>query len=155
MKMNSMKKMLSVMGVLVLIAVMALNMAGCSSEPPAKAETKPAAEVPVSTNADGVTVIGEGQKVFTFVAVDLEGKETQFEVHTDAKYVGEALVAYGLIDGEDGDYGMYVKSVNGIPLDWDTDGKYWSFLIGGEYAMTGADMTEIEEGVVYTFTPAE
>ena len=48
-----------------------------------------------------------------------------------------ALLALDLIAGEDSQYGLYVKTVNGITADYDTDGSYWAFYIDGEYAQTG------------------
>lgn len=96
-------------------------------------------------------VIGEGENQFVFTVVDTEGKETEFEVHTDKTIVGEALLDLGIINGDQGDYGLYVKTVNGITLDYETDGKYWAFYVDGEYAMTGVDMTEITTGATYTF----
>ena len=45
----------------------------------------------------------------------------------------------------------YVKTVNGITADYDTDGTYWAFYVNGEYAMTGVDSTPVEDGAVYTF----
>ena len=95
-------------------------------------------------------VYGEGEKSFTFV-VDYKWMETEVTVKTDAKTVGEALVALNLIAGEDSDFGLYVKTVNGVTADYDTDGSYWAFYIDGEYAMTGVDATEITEGSTYTF----
>ena len=74
-----------------------------------------------------------------------------FEIHTDKKIVGEALLELNLIDGEQGDYGLYVKTVNGITVDFDKDGKYWAFYVGGEYAMSGVDSTEITAGSTYAF----
>lgn len=90
---------------------------------------------------------------FTFVAVDLEGKEETFQITTDKKTVGEALLEEGLIQGEPGPYGLYVKTVNGITLDYDTDGKYWAFYVDGEYGMTGVDETDIVPGSTYAFKP--
>jgi len=63
--------------------------------------------------------------------------------------VGYALIAHELIEGEEGPYGMYIKSVLGQVLDYDTDGMYWSFYVGSEYAMTGVDQTPITEGEHY------
>ena len=40
-------------------------------------------------------------------------------------------------------------ALHGILADYDVDQTYWAFNIGGEYAMTGVDQTEITEGVVY------
>lgn len=145
---NTVKKVLSVVCVFVLFAAMAWNITGCSSKPATQ-------ETQTSTAVDTDSVLGEGDKTFYFIAVDLEGNESKYEIHSSAKFVGEALMEHGLIAGDTGDYGLYVKTVNGITLDWDKDAKYWSFLIAGEYAMTGCDMTEIENGITYTFIPAE
>ena len=102
------------------------------------------------TDAD-VSVLGEGSKVFTFTVVDEAGAQTPFEIHTDQETVGAALAELGLIDGDEGEYGLYVKTVNGITADYDTDGKYWSFYINDEYAQTGVDATDITEGDSYSF----
>ena len=84
---------------------------------------------------------------FTVVTTDLEGNETTHTIKTGAATVGEALIEEGLIDGHTTDYGLYVDEVNGITLDWEKDGKYWTFYINGEYA------TDVEDGAVYTFKP--
>lgn len=96
-------------------------------------------------------VIGEGIVEFLFTVVDKDGNETSFEVHTDKEIVGDALLEEGLIAGEEDRHGLYVKTVNGITADYDTDGTYWAFYIDGEYAMSGVDTTTIEEGAEYTF----
>ncbi len=96
-------------------------------------------------------VLGQGETEFLFTVTDVDGNETSFTVRTDKKLVGEALQDVGLIDGEAGPYGLYVKTVNGIKLDFDTDGKYWAFYVDGAYGMAGVDTTEIKEGEVYAF----
>ena len=65
--------------------------------------------------------------------------------------MGEALQELELIDGEEGPYGLYVKTVNGITADFDKYKEYWAFYIDGEYAMSGVDKTEIEAGSTYSF----
>lgn len=136
MMMTSMKKMLSLTLCIVLIAALALCMTGCGgSEAP---ETTAAAEAAAEVS-------------FTFVVVDVDGNETTFDISTDKSTVGEALLEEGLIEGEMGEYGLYVKTVNGITLDWDKDQKYWAFYADGEYAMTGVDTTEIVAGSTYSF----
>lgn len=145
MKMNRAKKTLSLLLLVVLIAAMALTGTGCDSK-------SPTSEVPETTvSSADVTVMGEGSKVFDFTVSDFEGKVTNFEIHTDKDTVGDALSDLGLIEGEEGAYGLYVKVVNGIKADYDTDGKYWAFYIDDELAPTGADSTAIEEGRVYSF----
>ena len=56
-----------------------------------------------------------------------------------------------MIDGDESEYGLYVKTVNGITADYDTDGVYWAFYINDEYAPTGVDSTTITEGERYSF----
>ena len=56
-----------------------------------------------------------------------------------------------LISGEEGEYGLYVKTVNGVTADFDADGVYWAFYINDEYAQTSVDMTKIEDGASYSF----
>lgn len=140
---NSRKKLLSILLCIALIAAMALCTAGCGS--------KDAPETTVSAGAAGATSVGEGQTVFRFTVVDADGKETAFDVHTDETTVGAALLALGLIDGDDSEYGLYVKTVNGLTVDYDKDGKYWAFYVDGEYAATGVDSTDIAAGSTYTF----
>ncbi len=123
----------------VLIAAAALT--GCSPETP-ETSAPPAVQ-------GNVTVLGEGATVFECTVADDKGVETVFEIHTDQEMVGEALQELGLLEGEEGDYGLYVKTVNGLTLDYETDGMYWGFYINGEYAMVGVDQTPIVEGNTY------
>ena len=69
---------------------------------------------------------GEG-KITVQVEVKAEEQSVTFTVNTDEKYLGDALVGHELIDGEEGQYGLYVKSVNGIVADYDVDQSYWAF----------------------------
>ena len=100
------------------------------------------------------TELGEGSKTFKF-KVETEGYSITFTIHTDAKTVGEALLALDLIAGEDSQYGLYVKTVNGMLADYDVDKTYWSFYENGEYAMSGVDKTNITEGYTYSFVRAK
>ena len=43
------------------------------------------------------------------------------------------------------------QTVNGITADYDTDGHYWAFYVGGEYAQTGVDATQVTAGASYAF----
>ena len=147
MKKHSLRKLLSVIGCMVLIAAMALSIAGCGSK-------KSTAASPVSSADSLYQVVGEGATVYYFIAVDLDGNETKYEIHTDEKMVGDALLSQGLIAGDDCSFGLYVTTVNGITLDYDKDGMYWCLLIDGEYSMTVVDMTEAVPGTTYTFIAA-
>lgn len=142
-KMNCKKKTMSFILCVVLTVAMALSTTGCNGN---------AATAQQDANAtSGVTVLGEGSTSFPFSVTDKDGNETQFEIHTDKETVGEALLELELIAGEDGPYGLYVKTVNNITVDYDTDGKYWAFYIDGEYATSGVDATPITDGASYAF----
>ncbi len=150
MKMTRSKKALSFILCIVLIAAIALFTTACNDNKTNDDTTTTNGAVS-TTEAAKATVLGEGETKFSFTVTDLEGKETVFEINTDKKTVGEALLDLELIAGEDGQYGLYVKTVNGITLDYDKDGAYWSFYVNGEYATSGVDTTEIVAGAGYAF----
>ena len=131
-----------------LIMAMASTAVGCKAKD--NGGNQPQAEAQASVETEN-TVLGEGQTKFAFVVVDKDGNETNFEIHTDKEIVGEALLDLELIAGDDGEFGLYVKTVNGITADYDVDQTYWAFYVDGEYAMSGVDATTIEDGMTYAF----
>lgn len=149
MKMNFKKKISSFFLCMMLIMAMAFVTTGCSDD----TKTNGDQETPVGQGSESTdsNILGEGKTTFHFVVVDGEGNETTFEIHTDKTTVGEALLELELIEGDMGDFGLYVKTVNGITADYDKDGTYWAFYINDEYAMTGVDATDITEGDTYSF----
>jgi hypothetical protein len=97
-----------------------------------------------------VVEIGEGETMFhLYVAGD--GVFYAWDVRTNQSTVGAALAELGLIDGEEGAFGMFVTTVNGIIADFDADGAWWAFEIDSEMSPTGVDATYIEEGRFYAF----
>ena len=146
MKKKSSMKSLSSFFCMMLIVAMTFSAVGCSSK-----SNDGEVTVTESGSASNNNVWGEGQTAFTFTVVDRDGNETGFEIHTDKETVGEALVDLNLISGEYGEYGLYVKTVNGITADYDTDGEYWAFYVNGEYASSGVDTTPITDGDSYSF----
>lgn len=160
MNMTSLKRTLSVILCIALVAAMALCTIGCSNNTEKENPKAPQGQLQQGGNDEANTEnssktppkeVGEGKNSFNFTVVDLEGNETAFIVKTDKEIVGEALVELGLIEGDAGPYGLYVKKVNGITADYDKDKTYWGFYVDGDYAMSGVDTTKIEEGKVYTF----
>ena len=133
-----MKKLLAIL----LAALLVLSLCACG-----KKAAPGEGGAPVINDGD---VIGEGKNSFTLEIVDGDGKKITATINCDDTIVGDALQAYGIIAGEEAEYGLYIKSVNGITADYETDGTYWSFYVNGEYAVTGVDMTEIESGATYT-----
>lgn len=94
------------------------------------------------------TELGQGAKTVT-VQVTADEKTVTLTINTDCATLGEALMEHGLVEGEMGEFGLYIKKVNGITADYDVDQTYWGFYSGGEYMMSGVDMTEIFGGESY------
>ena len=159
MKKTLFSKSLSFIACIVLIAAMALFTTGCNdSKNDASDDRQDTSSVAAVSQSDAkadekaeVAGLGEGQTAFSFKVIDPEGKETAFEIHTDQKTVGAALLEVNLIAGDESAYGLYVKTVNGVTVDYDKDGKYWAFYVNGQYAATGVDSTDITDGAEYTF----
>ena len=141
---------LSLILLLVLIAALALTVVGCDGKTDTDGSVT-TAETTTAATTDDPSVRGEGDTEFIFKVVTKSGEEKTFTVRTDKTIVGEALQDAGLIEGEDAQYGLYVKVVDGERVEWDTDGKYWAFYVDGVYAVKGVDSTEIEAGKVYSF----
>ena len=94
------------------------------------------------------TEFGKGETTVQ-VEVKAEEQSVTFTINTDKTTLGDALLEYELIAGEEGQYGMYIKIVNGITADYDVDQSYWAFCKNGEYMMSGVDGTEISDGEHY------
>ncbi len=136
---NSMKKIVTML----LVFLMLLSAVACQQNEGEKSLWDNA-----KYNAD--TTLGEGAKTL-IVKVQAEDKTVTFTINTDKETVGAALLEHSLVAGEESEYGLYIKEVNGIKADYDTDGAYWGFFQNGEYMMTGADATNFESGQSYEF----
>lgn len=135
-KIKQMKKIsLSLLSLLMILCLTACF----GNEEPQKWET-------VSYSED--TTIGTGTKT-AIVEIVNDGKTITLTVKTDEETLGAALLKEKVIAGDDSDYGLYVKAVNGVIADYDSDGFYWGFYINGDFATTGVDSTPIEEGKIY------
>lgn len=93
------------------------------------------------------TELGNGA---TTITVDVVYNEhtVKFTVKTDKTTLADALLENNLIEGEDSQYGIYIKKTNGIEVS-DLSHTYWAIYIGNEMAMTGADGITIENGASY------
>ncbi len=96
------------------------------------------------------TEFGKGAKTVT-VKVVADGQELTFTLHTDKENLEDALLEHDLIDGDEGQFGLYIKKVNGIVADYDTDKTYWAITKNGEDT-SGAKATLIADGDQYELT---
>ena len=94
------------------------------------------------------TELGKGEKTVT-VTVKAGENEVSFTIHTDKTYLGDALLEHKLIEGDESEFGLYVKKVNGIIADYDVDKTYWGFYKNGEMMMTGVSSVEFADGESY------
>lgn len=88
----------------------------------------------------------EGTKAYTVTVVHSDGTEKIFEYTTDAEYLADALVAEGLIAGEEDQFGLTLITVDGEDAVWDTDSAYWAVYVGEDYATTGISSTPVNDG---------
>ena len=91
-----------------------------------------------------------GSKAYTVTVVHKDGSMKDFSYRTDEEYLADALLDEGLISGEEGPYGLTIITVDGEDAVWEKDNAYWSILVNGEYATTGASEIPVYDGSTYT-----
>ena len=91
-----------------------------------------------------------GGKTITVTVVHADGTSKDFTYQTDAEYLGEVLVAEGLVGGEDSEYGLYITKVDGEDAIYEKDGSYWALYEGDAYANQSADQTPLTDGGTYS-----
>jgi len=96
----------------------------------------------------------KGEKEVTVVVVHGDGTENSFTYQTDAEYLGEVLVAEELIEGEDGQYGIYITAVDGETAD-ESKQQWWCVTKGGEQVNTSVSEAPVQDGDQYELTLKE
>lgn len=108
--------------------------------------------VSCSNDGDGKESESGTPITITLTVVGPDGGSKEHTVKTDSsKNLREALEGAGLISGEEGQFGLYVKVVDGITADYDVDGSWWSLTKEGELC-SGVDSTPIADGDRFEFT---
>lgn len=95
----------------------------------------------------------QGAKTIIVEVVDKEGIVSAYEHHTDAEFLRAAIEEMDSVtlEGDESQYGLYIKKVNGISAVYETDGAYWAIYVNGEYAMNGVDTEPVKDGSTYSF----
>ena len=137
-KTNIFKSLFSLMLVLTIVAAITFAFASCGNTEKSGNDTSA-----TDTKAERAEV------TITVQIKGSDGNVTDFVITTKAEFLRGALEQEGLVEGDESEYGLYVKVVNGERADYDKDGAYWSFLKGGEYLMSGIDTTPIADGDVF------
>ena len=91
----------------------------------------------------------QGSKEFTVIVVHKDGTQKTITYRTDEEYLDKALLAEGLMEGHEDQYGMVIDKVDGEAAIWNVDQAYWSLYIGEEYATTGISSTPVYDGTTY------
>ena len=94
----------------------------------------------------------EGSKNITIEVVNSKEESKVYELKTDAEYLlGAMEEAEGLtFEGEEGEYGMSIMTVNGETADFNVDASYWSFYVNDEYCNYGVSEQPVEDGDAFT-----
>lgn len=87
----------------------------------------------------------EGSKQITLEVVYEDGTTENYEIATDAEYLKEAIESTVTLEGEDGDYGFTLYTVNGVTADWN-DSVYWAIYVNGEYGQYALDQQPVTDG---------
>lgn len=92
------------------------------------------------------------EKTVTVLVTHKSGEEKVFTITTTAENLGDALVENDIVDGEDGQYGLYITAVDGEVADYSVDQSFWALSKGGEELFTGASSTPVSDGDVFELT---
>lgn len=96
----------------------------------------------------------EGEKEVTVLVVHGDEEEKEFIYQTDAEYLGEVLTGNELVEGEVGEYGLFITTVDGETAD-DSKQQWWCITKEGEQVNTSADQAPVQDGDQYELTLKE
>ena len=89
------------------------------------------------------------RKTVTVKVVHGDGEEKSFDIKTNAEFLRGALEQEKLVEGNDGEYGLYIMSVDGETAD-ESIQQWWCVNdAAGEMLMTSVDQTAIQDGDIY------
>jgi hypothetical protein len=87
----------------------------------------------------------EGMKTITVDVIHKDETKKTFRIKTTEEFLRGALEQENLIKGTDGQFGLYVETVDGENVDANLQ-EWWCFTQNGESLMTGVDVTPIKDG---------
>lgn len=95
-----------------------------------------------------------GEKTVTVTVVHKDESRKEFVCQTDEEYLGPLLVAEGIVEDNQGEFGLYILVADGELADYAVDGGWWKIYQNGAETMVGADELVLSDGdqieVVYT-----
>lgn len=86
------------------------------------------------------------------VQVMFADKSTKdFDIKTNAEFLGDALLDEKIVEGDMGQYGLFITKVDGVAADA-AKNEWWCITKAGEQVNTGADTTPIADGDTFELT---
>ena len=92
-----------------------------------------------------------GDKSITVTVVHRDGSSKEFNYQTNREFLGEVLKDEKLVEGEDGQFGMFITTVDEETAE-EAEQEWWCLTKGGEQVNTSADQAPIADGDVYELT---
>lgn len=92
-----------------------------------------------------------GEKELGLTVVYADESSDEFTLCTDAEFLRGALEEQQLIAGDEGEFGLFIKTVNGVTVD-ESQQQWWCLTQGGAEVMTGVDSTPIADGDHFELT---
>jgi len=92
-----------------------------------------------------------GDKTITVEVISADGTSKEFEINTHAEFLRGALEEKDLVAGDESEFGLFVKTVDGYTAN-EANQEWWCFTKGGEQLFTGIDTTPIADGEHYEIT---
>lgn len=92
-----------------------------------------------------------GEKVIQVQTVFADGTTQDHTIKTDAEFLRGALEQEKMVAGDESEYGLFVKTVDGYTVD-DANQEWWRFTKDGEMVETGVDTTPIANGDHFEIT---
>lgn len=170
--MKNMKKVLSLLIVLIMSAAIAVTGCTKNDDKDSKKETKKpevTAEVKETEKPDAkddatqtpdetqAPEKDESKIYIKFVVKDKDGNEKTFDLSAPKKEDGDVMLVdaltsqEGLVAGSESEYGLFVDTIDGYKADSDKQ-EWWCFTKGGESLMTGVSSTPIKDGDTFEAT---
>lgn len=92
-----------------------------------------------------------GAKGILVEVIHKDGSSKSYPLQTDQAYLGAALVEGGVVEDNQGPYGLYILTADGETAN-ESAQEWWKITKSGEMVNTGADATPIADGDCYELT---
>ena len=90
----------------------------------------------------------KGDKSITVTVVHGDQTEKVFEYDTDEEYLGPVVTKDGLVEGEEGEFGLFITTVDGETAD-EAKQEWWCVTKGSEQVIEDGDAFELTLTVGY------